>query len=141
MPSDLPTVTTTEEAETEATPNEAELAILELIDTVSLASSDFSIDRAASVVRATGLGTTLILQVCAVPGPEFNERLSIVMHAVVNVAEDIPVEIEAVAVGLLNCADPDANLRIIGVQVSLILQFANEEIEARDFQRGWQPLS
>ena len=63
------------------------------------------------------------------------------MNAAVDHAEAIPEDIEAVAAGLLNCDDPDARLRLIGVEVGLIIDFANESIDAKEFQRAWQPLS
>ena len=111
--------------------------VTQVADTID----EFTIDPAQSSSRSTGLGNTLVIQVCAVPGPEFNTRINTVLSAVVAAADDIPEDIEAVAAGLLNCDDPQANLRIIGVARSAISDFASEEITDRDFQRAWQPLS
>ena len=62
--------------------------------------SEFDIDRRASAVHNTLLGNTLVIQLCAVPGREFNARLNHVMNAMVGLADDIPEDIEAVAAGL-----------------------------------------
>lgn len=103
--------------------------------------TDIRIDRSLVLTRATELGHTLVLQACAVPGSEFTERLRIIMEAVVAVFPEIPFGIDAVAVGLHNCDDPSAQLRIIGATKAVIQQYANKEIDAKAFQRAWQPLS
>ena len=103
--------------------------------------SEFEIDRRASAVHNTLLGNTLVIQLCAVPGREFNARLNHVMNAMVGLVNGIPEDIEAVAAGLLNCDDEEASLRIIGVPVNVMQEYADEEIDAKDFQRAWQPLS
>ncbi len=135
------TAAATQPEAAEPQPATATGAALALVNTVAGAISDFTLDPAASTLGSTDLGATLIIHVCAVPGPEFNTRLNIVMDAVVNAAAAIPAELDAVAAGLLHCGDPDANRRVIGVQVDVIQQFAAEEIEPKDFQRAWQPLS
>ena len=103
--------------------------------------TESSIDRSLVLTRATELGHTLVLQACAVPGAEYQARMREVMEAVVLVFPDIPFGIDAVAVGLLNCGDPDAKLRIIGASKANIQRYANKEIDAKEFQRTWQPLS
>lgn len=111
------------------------------ITLVAAAISDFEIDETASGFRITELGDALVLHVCAVPGPEFQARLGGVMNAVVSLDANIPENAEAIAVSLVNCDDADAAARIIGVERSAIQAYASEEIEARDFQRLWKPLS
>ena len=101
---------------------------------------DFPIVSAPPGIYQTGLGNTVVIQACAVPGSEFSDRLKTVMYTVADTAEDIPEAADAIGVGLLNCADEDASLRIIGVLASQIQQFANEEIDDKEFQRAWQPL-
>lgn len=103
--------------------------------------SEFEIDRRASAVSNTLLGRTIVIQVCAVPGTEFNSRLSKVINTMVDLADAIPEGTEAVAAGLLNCEDEEAALRIIGVSVETIQQYLDQEIDSRAFQRAWQPLS
>lgn len=105
------------------------------------AIEDFEIDQAQSASRRSSLGKTLVVQACAIPGPEFNERLNALMNVVVSLADDLPDEVEAFGAGLLNCEDPEALLRIIGVARSSIIDFAGERIKAKEFQRAWQPLS
>lgn len=111
------------------------------ITLVAAAISDFEIDETASGFRITELGDALVLHVCAVPGPDFQARLGGVMNAVVSLDANIPENAEAIAVSLVNCDDADAAARVIGVERSVIQAYANEEIEARDFQRLWKPLS
>ena len=56
----------------------------------------------------TRLGDTLVIFVCAIPGPEFNQRLNTVLTTVASLEADLPEEIEAVAAGLVNCDDAEA---------------------------------
>ena len=103
--------------------------------------ADFHIDQPASGTLPTNLGNTLVIIACAVPGTEFNARLDTVLTTVVDLANRLPEEIEAVAAGLMNCDDEDASMRIIGVSRETVEAFANEEIRAKEFQRTWQPLT
>ncbi len=121
--------------------DETSTPVTAFISDVAESITEFDIIRESSRMETTPLGETLVLQVCAIPGREFNERLTRVMNAVVELADEILDEIEAVAAGLLNCADPETSLRTIGVSVSAIMDYANENMDAKDFQRAWQPLS
>ena len=121
--------------------NPASNGIASFVSSVAEAIADFPILPWKSGTLPTQLGNTLVLQVCAVPGPQFNDRLNAVMTAAVSVAEDLPDAVDAFAVGLLHCDDPEALLRIIGVSRDALKEFANEESKAKDFQRAWQPLS
>lgn len=105
------------------------------------AIEDFDIDRAQSAIQSTSLGSTLVIRVCAIPGREFNDRLNALMSAAVSLAASMPEEVEAFGAALVHCGDPEANLRVIGVARRAIIEFADEEIESKDFQRAWQPLS
>lgn len=111
------------------------------ISGIAEAIADFEIDTRRSGVQYLSLGNTLVVHVCAVPGPEFNDRINVVMNAAVALADDMPDGIQAFGAGLLHCDDPEAKLRIIGVTRRAIIDYANEEIKAKDFQRAWQPLS
>ena len=88
----------------------------------------------------TAVGNTLVLQACAVPGPDFNAKVGLIMNALVALAGEIPSELDAVAAGMLNCSEPDAALRIIGAEVSLIRDYAAGLIDDKAFQREWQQL-
>lgn len=129
------------EAEHSPTPDEASNQLSEFVGAVSDSISDFEIDRRASELRDTSLGSTIVIQICAVPGPEFTARLSQVINTMVELAVGIPAGADAVAAGLLNCADESARPRVIGVSVKLIQQYLDEEISSKEFQRAWQPLS
>ena len=121
--------------------DEAANPLSEFVRAVADSISDFEIDRRASAVRNTLLGRTIVIQVCAVPGREFNARLNLVINAMVELADEVPEDTEAVAAGLLNCDDENASLRIIGVPVATIRQYLDEDIDGKEFQRAWQPLS
>lgn len=133
---DSPTAAPTE-TEVPATPSPETAAFIAL---VSDAISDFEINETASGLRRTELGHTLVFRVCAVPGPQFQTRLGSVMNAVASLDAGIPENAAAIAVSLVNCADADAVPRAIGVERDIIQAYANEEIDARDFQRSWQAL-
>jgi len=125
---------------TEAPPELDAEEVATFLGLVSAANDEFEIDQAQIDARSTELGATLVIHVCAIPGAELNARLQTVLTSVVPLADDLPEGVEAVAVGLLNCDDPAASLRIVGVARSIIAQFANNEIKDRDYQRAWQPL-
>lgn len=110
------------------------------ITLVSDAMSNVEIDETGSGFRITELGNTLVFHVCAVPGPQFQTRLGSVMNAVASLDASVPENAEAIAVSLVNCADEDATPRAVGVERDIIQSYANEEIDARDFQRSWQAL-
>lgn len=122
-------------------PDEAGNPLSAFVRDVADSISDFEIDRRASAVHSTLLGRTIVIQVCAVPGTEFNTKLNLVINAMVVLVDTIPEDIDAVAAGLLNCDDEDATLRIIGVAVETIRQYLDEDIDAKAFQRAIQPLS
>lgn len=134
------TATATAEADASPAPDEATNPLAAFVGAVADSISDFEIDRRASAMRNTLLGRTVVIQVCAVPGREFNARLNQVISAMAALADQIPESTEAVAAGLLNCDDDSASLRIIGVPVGDIQQYLAEDIDAKEFQRAWQPL-
>ncbi len=137
-----PTATSTPKASPTPTPtiSSDSIRIASFVSSVAETISDFTIVPLQSGMLPTKLGDTLVIIVCAVPGPEFNQRLNTVLTAVVTLEADLPENIEAVAAGLVNCDDEDADLRIVGVTRATISAFANEEIDSKDFQRAWQPL-
>lgn len=143
LATERPPATATPDASPTLTPtiNSDSIRIASFVSSVAEEIADFTIVPLESGTLPTKLGDTLVIIVCAIPGPEFNLRLNTVLTTVASLAEDLPEEIEAVAAGLVNCDDADAGLRIVGVKRAIISAFANEEIDSKDFQRAWQPLS
>ncbi len=111
------------------------------VDWIAEEIAEFPLDASRSGTLPTKLGNTLIVAACAKSGPELNARLANVLSAAASLANRLPEEIEAVAAGLRNCDDADASQRIIGVTRETLLDFANEEINAKEFQSAWQPLA
>ena len=110
------------------------------VQRVAQLTRDFELDPRQAFLRDSDAGNTLVLQACALPGTDFNAKVASIMQAVVTLANEIPAELDAAAAGLLNCDDPNARLRIIGAEVSLIRDYASGAIDDRDFQRGWKQL-
>ena len=141
-----PTAAPTETESPTAAPTETEIPAAAAPETAAFitlvadAMANVEIDETASGFRITELGNTLVFHVCAVPGPQFQTRLGSAMNAVASLDANIPENAEAIAVSLLNCADEDATPRAVGVERGIIQSYANEEIDARDFQRSWQAL-
>ena len=140
-----PTPAPTETESPTAAPTETEIPTVApetvaFITLVADAMANVEIDETDSGFRITELGNTLVFHVCAVPGPQFQTRLGSVMNAVASLDASIPEDAEAIAVSLVNCADEDAVPRAVGVERDMIQSYANEEIDARDFQRSWQAL-
>ena len=103
--------------------------------------AEFPLDASRSGTLPTKLGNTLIVAACAIAGPELNARLEKVLSAAASLADRLPEAIEAVAAGLRDCDDGDASQRIIGVTRETLLDFANQEINAKEFQSAWEPLA
>ncbi len=101
---------------------------------------EFSLEPKLALLRDSDAGNTLVLQTCAMPGADFNFKVSSIMQTVVKLADEIPAELDAVAAGLLNCEDPAASLRIIGTEVRLIRDYVSGVIDDRAFQREWKQL-
>ncbi len=145
-----PVATPTEVASTPvATLTEAEAALAPspstretdfFVDMVSTAITDFEIDKAASGLRTTEFGHTLDFHSCAVPGPQFTERLNVIMQVVVSLSKGIPEGVEAIAVSLMNCDDVDATMDTVAVARDLVQAYASDEIGEREYQQGWKPL-
>ena len=144
-PAAEPTTQPTDETESVSEPTTVATmspsAVTTFVERVAAQLTDFSIDESQSAARETQLGMTVDILVCAAPGPEFNLRLNGVMDAAVSVHESIPAQTEAFAVSLVNCDDPDASVRTIGVARSILDDFAEGEIDAKTFQRAWRPLA
>ncbi len=138
---DEATAVATEQATARPTISPGSTRVTRFVSMVADEIADFLIDRSTSGTLPTNLGNTLVFIACAVPGPEFNARLEKVLTTIVDLANRLPEEIEAVAAGLLNCDDDEASMRIVGVSRETVEAFANEEIRAKEFQRTWQPLS
>lgn len=117
------------------------VAVDAFIALVASGVSGFEIDESQSTSRSTTLGQTIDILVCAAPGAEFNERLNGIMDSAVDQQPSMPADIEAFAVSLVNCDDPNATVRAIGVTRDLIEAYAAGEIDRKAFQQAWQPLS
>lgn len=101
---------------------------------------DFKLDPRQALLRDSDAGNTLVLPACALPGSDFNARVAAIMQAVVTQIDKLPAELDAVAAGLLNCDEPGATMRLIGLEVRLIRDFASGAIDERAFQREWKQL-
>ena len=142
-----------ETQEPEATPEASESAdapsptdlqtasVSEFIASVTAGLSAFEIDQSQSAARSTSLGETIDIRVCAATATQFNERLNGIMDAAVSQYASMPKDIDAFAVSLVNCDDPDASVRTIGVTRDIVTAYANRDIDRKTFQQSWQPLS
>lgn len=113
----------------------------EFIAAVAASLSAFEIDQSQSAARSTTLGLAIDILVCATPGEQFNERLNGIMDAAVSQQASMPTDFETFAVSLVNCDDPNAPVRTIGVTRDMVTAYATREIDRKTFQQSWQPLS
>lgn len=133
-PSDVPPTDTVEPTvEPTETIDSSTSAIAANLSEYEVAESDIE-------VRTTLLGETLVVNVCATPGPESSLVLNGVMDVLVASNSTIAEDIEAVAVSLVDCANDEGATRTIGVDRTIVQQLSDDEIELKDFQRAWQPL-
>ncbi len=113
----------------------------DFVQRVAQQIDEFSLDPQQTFLFYSNAGNTLVLQTCALPGPDFNAKVASIIQTVVTLADEIPAELDALAAGLLNCDDPGAALHLIGTEARLIRDFASGAIDDRDFQREWKQLS
>lgn len=140
-PTEVPAPASTSLPTFEPTAVPAPISVTEFIALVARRVSGFVIDVEQSSLRTTELGETVDMRVCAEPGEQFNERLNSVLDSAVASHDRIPEEVEAVAVSLVNCSDPNATVRTIGVSRDILDDFATDDIDRKSFQQSWQPLS
>jgi hypothetical protein len=141
VPSDEPTIEPTEVVPTDEPtiePTESqpsyETSLIESLATYQVAETGLQ-------TRDTALGSTLDVTICATAGPASSAALNDVMNILVGLNSDIPEDVLAFAVTLLDCDNEQSIPRTIGVERSFVQSFADEEIELKDFQREWTPLS
>lgn len=127
---------TIEPTEVEPTDEPADVYLSVLTENLT----EYEIDEEAIETRETLLGTTLDVTVCAVAGAPSSIALNDVMGTLVELNSEIPADIVAFAVTLIDCNNEVPVPRTIGVERSFVQSFADEEIALKDLQREWKPL-
>jgi hypothetical protein len=101
------------------------------------ALGNFTLPRNGIEIADTGLGSTLLVNICSVAGPELRAALPIVMNAIATASDSLETNIEAVGARMLNCGN-NSTLLIIGVAREDAVAYANGQLTNEDFQALWR---
>ncbi len=104
-------------------------------DTLAAKLEVLNVTRSNIVKANTGLGSTLIVEVCAPPVASATTALTTAMNALAETVGAVP-DVEAVGVNL-GC-DP-LRPRVIAVSASTAAAFGRGEIDLRTYRKEWQP--
>ena len=87
----------------------------------------------------TPLGRTLVVTVCGPAGAAGSQILADVMEILAQESSDLSEPLDGMGVNLVACDQGGAS-RVIVTPISAATDYANGTIEAKDFQRQWQPV-
>lgn len=87
----------------------------------------------------TSLGTTFLVTTCAAPGPAASEAIQGIVDVLAETVDELPEDIEAVAFGIDDC-EADTTLRVVGVSLQTLQDFAAGTLSQEEFQRQLQPI-
>ena len=101
--------------------------------------SDFTLGSDGIHLEDLADGPSVLVDICASIRENASEALAEAMPIIAQQAESFD-DVDYLGVRLQNCED-NTNIRTIIVSRADALAFANDEIDARDFQRAWFPSS
>jgi hypothetical protein len=97
----------------------------------------FTLPRNSIEITDTGLGSTLLVSICTVAGPELRAALPSAMSAIATVSDSLEGSIEAIGTRMLNCGN-NSTLLIIGVAREDAVAYANGQLTDEEFQALWR---
>lgn len=110
-------------------------------DTLYAALSDFSVADRGIDVEQTTLGTTVVVSVCTQPGVALRETLPDALKAIARQVSTLSTEIQAISVRMVECANNNATLLMLGVPVTDAQAYEGGNLNDDAFQAKWQPIN
>lgn len=127
-PTETPEDTPTREP-SETPTDEPEANLLDKLTSFDIPEDGINVDE-------TDLGDTLIVSVCVLPGPQASEAMLGIMDIMSENIDDF--DVDGIGVEIVDC-EADTPLRTIAVSSDDARDYANGDIDQREFQRLWQP--
>ena len=101
----------------------------------ALASFDRPQDSIA--IDDTSLGRTLLVSICAEPGPELRDRLPAALLALAGESDAVAGSADAIGIRTVNCGDGSL-VRVVAVGLESALSFADGTLDAAGFVANWR---
>ena len=105
--------------------------------TIYDALDGFTLPRDSVEVTNTGLGSTLLVSICTIAGPEMRTALPQAMSAIARASASLTDSVEAVGARMLNCGN-NTPLLVIAVALEDAVAYSNGQIRDEDFQALWR---
>ena len=136
-PTEVEATSTPEEVEPSPTNTTEPTEIPDVTDIEAIATAlgEFAVQGDNVNLRDTTLGQTLVVEVCSSGG----YALIDVMGSLANQNEHFASDVEAIGIDLIDC-EQDGRSRLVATPLSAALDYADGDVDARDFQRQWQPV-
>lgn len=101
------------------------------------ALADFTLSDTGIQVVETGLGQTLVAEICSPGGAQIRADLPLIMEALARAASDITT-VDALATRLISC-ETNSPFVQMGVPIEQAAAFAAGSLDSAGFQGSWQP--
>ncbi len=133
-PTRAPTITPT------FTPEATEVVVAETMDASALNTALATFPLAADGVTQveTGLGQTMMANICAAPGREMRTLLPQVMNALAQDSPALDASVTAIGVHLVNCSDK-SDLLTVATDRASAESYAAGSLSDSQFSALWQP--
>jgi hypothetical protein len=88
-------------------------------------------------IAETALGNTLLVSICAEPGPELRDRLPGALLALAGESEALAGSADAIGIRTINCNDGSL-VRVVAVGLESALNYAGGTTDAAAFAADWR---
>jgi hypothetical protein len=107
---------------------------------ITIALVDEGVRETTLVVRETGMGSTVLVKACGVPGPDSTSTILQIFDVIAGIRDQIALAPDALGVAIENCSDDFRRIRQIAVSYDQFEAYAQGELTASGFQGAWTAL-
>ncbi len=97
----------------------------------------FTLPRNGVELTNTSLGSTLLVSICTIAGPEMRAVLPQAMTALANASKSLTSDVEAIGARMLNCGN-NTPLLVIVVAREDAVAYTNDQLTDEEFQALWR---
>jgi type II secretory pathway pseudopilin PulG len=109
-------------------------------DTLADALSEFNVPSDGTRTEDTSAGTTLVITVCALPGPQASTAISGILDVLADREAQLDNDTDAVGFAVTNC-DTETVIRVLAVERDILQEYAAGDISNQDVQRQIRPVN
>lgn len=133
------TLTDITEQQAELTGGSEALVEPEVAESVSESLQDYEIAEDGVVYEDTSLGRTLLVDVCTTAGQGLREAVAAALFDLAPASQTLPEDVDAIGVRFRDCTTEET-LRIIGVSSATAQLYAENTLDARQFEAQWRAV-